>query len=34
MNPPRFLRAGDIVEYGVEGIGSGHQLVVLDPDGG
>lgn len=30
MNPPVYLRAGDVVEYGVEGIGEGRQLVVLD----
>jgi 2-keto-4-pentenoate hydratase/2-oxohepta-3-ene-1,7-dioic acid hydratase in catechol pathway len=28
MKPPRFLKPGDVVEYGVEGIGSGRQTVV------
>jgi 2,4-didehydro-3-deoxy-L-rhamnonate hydrolase len=27
MQPPRFLREGDIVTYGVEGIGEGRQVV-------
>lgn len=27
-NPPRYLRAGDIVEYGIDGIGNGKQRVV------
>jgi 2,4-diketo-3-deoxy-L-fuconate hydrolase len=30
MNPPVFLKAGDVVEYGVEGIGEGRQEVTLD----
>ena len=27
-DPPRYLRAGDVVEYGIDGIGGGKQLVV------
>jgi 2-keto-4-pentenoate hydratase/2-oxohepta-3-ene-1,7-dioic acid hydratase in catechol pathway len=28
MNPPRFLRAGDVVELGIAGLGSSRQRVV------
>jgi 2,4-diketo-3-deoxy-L-fuconate hydrolase len=28
MNPPRYLKAGDIVELGVEGLGESRQQVV------
>ncbi len=28
FDPPRFLRPGDVVEYGIEGIGEGRQRVV------
>jgi 2,4-didehydro-3-deoxy-L-rhamnonate hydrolase len=27
-NPPEYLRAGDVVEYGIEGLGQTRQLVV------
>jgi 2-keto-4-pentenoate hydratase/2-oxohepta-3-ene-1,7-dioic acid hydratase in catechol pathway len=30
MKPPRFLKAGDVVELGVEGLGSQRQRVVAD----
>ncbi|AJE46163.1 fumarylacetoacetate hydrolase family protein [Celeribacter indicus] len=30
MTPPRFLRAGDVVELGIEGLGRQKQLVVED----
>jgi 2-keto-4-pentenoate hydratase/2-oxohepta-3-ene-1,7-dioic acid hydratase in catechol pathway len=33
MQPPVFLRPGDIVEYGVDGIGCGRQEVVADHSG-
>jgi 2-keto-4-pentenoate hydratase/2-oxohepta-3-ene-1,7-dioic acid hydratase in catechol pathway len=26
--PPRFLRPGDVVEYGIEGLGEARQRVV------
>ncbi|MFN0205820.1 MAG: fumarylacetoacetate hydrolase family protein [Planctomycetota bacterium] len=32
FNPPIYLRAGDIVEYGIEGLGTGRQRVVPDPE--
>jgi 2-keto-4-pentenoate hydratase/2-oxohepta-3-ene-1,7-dioic acid hydratase in catechol pathway len=32
FDPPRFLRPGDVVEYGIEGIGEGRQQVVAHPD--
>jgi len=28
MNPPRYLRPGDVVELGIEGLGSSRQDVV------
>jgi 2,4-diketo-3-deoxy-L-fuconate hydrolase len=28
MNPPRYLKAGDIVKLGVEGLGESRQQVV------
>jgi 2,4-didehydro-3-deoxy-L-rhamnonate hydrolase len=31
MNPPRFLRAGDVIELGVDGLGSQRQHVVDAP---
>jgi 2-keto-4-pentenoate hydratase/2-oxohepta-3-ene-1,7-dioic acid hydratase in catechol pathway len=31
FDPPRFLRAGDIVEYSIDGIGDGRQEVVASP---
>ena len=27
MNPPQFLKAGDVVELGIEGLGSSRQQV-------
>jgi 2,4-didehydro-3-deoxy-L-rhamnonate hydrolase len=27
MNPPVYLRSGDLIELGIDGLGSGHQLV-------
>jgi 2-keto-4-pentenoate hydratase/2-oxohepta-3-ene-1,7-dioic acid hydratase in catechol pathway len=32
FDPPRFLRPGDVVEYGIEGIGEGRQQVVAHHD--
>ena len=32
MNPPRFLKAGDVVELGIEGLGQQHQQVINDPE--
>lgn len=32
MNPPRYLRPGDLVECGVEGLGSLSQRVIASPD--
>jgi len=31
--PPRYLRPGDVVELGIEGLGSQRQEVVADPAG-
>jgi len=33
MKPPRFLRAGDVIELGAPGLGVQRQNVVADPDG-
>ena len=30
MKPPQFLKAGDVVELGIEGLGSQRQLVKAD----
>lgn len=30
MKPPRFLKAGDVVELGIDGLGSQHQTCVQD----
>jgi 2-keto-4-pentenoate hydratase/2-oxohepta-3-ene-1,7-dioic acid hydratase in catechol pathway len=30
--PPRYLRAGDVVEYGIDGLGEGRQRIV-PPEG-
>ena len=30
QKPPRYLRAGDVVELGIEGLGSQHQDVIAD----
>ena len=29
--PPLYLRAGDVVEYGIEGLGQGRQQAVDEP---
>ena len=29
-NPPQYLRAGDVVEYGIEGLGQARQQVIAD----
>jgi 2-keto-4-pentenoate hydratase/2-oxohepta-3-ene-1,7-dioic acid hydratase in catechol pathway len=31
MKPPLFLKPGDVIEYGIEGLGEARQLVVADP---
>jgi 2-keto-4-pentenoate hydratase/2-oxohepta-3-ene-1,7-dioic acid hydratase in catechol pathway len=28
MTPPRYLKAGDVVELGIDGLGESRQLVV------
>lgn len=33
MKPPRYLKAGDVVELGIEGLGQQRQDVVADPVG-
>ncbi|MGY6411903.1 MAG: fumarylacetoacetate hydrolase family protein [Alkalilacustris sp.] len=33
MKPPRFLRPGDVVELGIEGLGQQRQDVIADPEG-
>jgi 2-keto-4-pentenoate hydratase/2-oxohepta-3-ene-1,7-dioic acid hydratase in catechol pathway len=33
MKPPRYLKAGDVVELGIEGLGRQRQDVVPDPEG-
>jgi 2,4-diketo-3-deoxy-L-fuconate hydrolase len=30
--PPQFLRVGDVVEYGIEGLGQTRQRVIAEPD--
>jgi 2-keto-4-pentenoate hydratase/2-oxohepta-3-ene-1,7-dioic acid hydratase in catechol pathway len=32
MKPPSYLRDGDVVELGVEGLGSQRQICIADPD--
>lgn len=34
QKPPRYLRAGDVVELGIEGLGTQRQDVIDDPEGG
>jgi 2-keto-4-pentenoate hydratase/2-oxohepta-3-ene-1,7-dioic acid hydratase in catechol pathway len=34
QKPPRYLKPGDVVELGIEGLGSQRQDVVADPEGG
>lgn len=34
QTPPRYLRAGDTVELGIEGLGAQRQDVIDDPEGG
>jgi len=34
MKPPRYLRPGEVVELGIEGLGAQHQEVIADPEGG
>ncbi len=34
QTPPRYLRAGDVVELGIEGLGAQKQDVIDDPEGG
>ncbi|WP_300585579.1 fumarylacetoacetate hydrolase family protein [Marivita sp.] len=34
QTPPRYLRAGDVVELGIEGLGKQRQVVIDDPEGG
>ena len=29
---PKYLKAGDIVELGIEGLGSSRQVAILDPE--
>jgi 2-keto-4-pentenoate hydratase/2-oxohepta-3-ene-1,7-dioic acid hydratase in catechol pathway len=31
MRPQRFLRAGDVVELGIKGLGQQRQEVIADP---
>jgi 2-keto-4-pentenoate hydratase/2-oxohepta-3-ene-1,7-dioic acid hydratase in catechol pathway len=33
MKPPRYLKAGDVVELGIEGLGRQRQEVIPDPEG-
>ncbi|MXQ07424.1 2-hydroxyhepta-2,4-diene-1,7-dioate isomerase [Alphaproteobacteria bacterium GH1-50] len=33
MNPQRYLKAGDVVELGIEGLGQQRQDVISDPEG-
>jgi 2-keto-4-pentenoate hydratase/2-oxohepta-3-ene-1,7-dioic acid hydratase in catechol pathway len=28
MNPPRYLQAGDVMELGIDGLGTSRQVVV------
>ena len=30
MKPPRYLKAGDVVELGIEGLGSQRQEIIAD----
>ena len=32
MKPPRYLKAGDVVELGVQGMGQQRQDVIPDPE--
>jgi 2-keto-4-pentenoate hydratase/2-oxohepta-3-ene-1,7-dioic acid hydratase in catechol pathway len=32
LNPPVYLQPGDVVEYGIEGLGTGRQRAVPDPE--
>ena len=34
FKPPRYLKPGDVVELGIEGLGSQRQDVIADPEGG
>jgi len=34
LKPPRYLKPGDVVELGIEGLGSQRQDVIADPEGG
>ncbi|GGD26057.1 fumarylacetoacetate hydrolase family protein [Sinisalibacter lacisalsi] len=34
MKPPRYLRRGDVVELGIDGLGTQRQEVIDDPEGG
>ena len=31
--PPRYLRPGDVVELGIDGLGTQHQTAIADPEG-
>ncbi len=33
LKPPRYLRAGDVVELGIDGLGTQRQQVIADPEG-
>jgi 2-keto-4-pentenoate hydratase/2-oxohepta-3-ene-1,7-dioic acid hydratase in catechol pathway len=33
MKPPRYLRPGDVVELGIDGLGQQRQDVIADPEG-
>jgi 2-keto-4-pentenoate hydratase/2-oxohepta-3-ene-1,7-dioic acid hydratase in catechol pathway len=33
MKPPRYLKAGDVVELSIEGLGRQRQEVIPDPEG-
>jgi 2-keto-4-pentenoate hydratase/2-oxohepta-3-ene-1,7-dioic acid hydratase in catechol pathway len=32
MKPPRYLKPGDVVELGIEGLGQQRQDVIADPE--
>jgi len=34
MKPPRYLRPGDVVELGIDGLGAQRQEAIADPEGG
>jgi 2-keto-4-pentenoate hydratase/2-oxohepta-3-ene-1,7-dioic acid hydratase in catechol pathway len=34
MKPPRYLKPGDVVELGIDGLGQQRQEVIADPEGG